>query len=115
VRDCTDRAAAIVGRPWRGKAIGSAAHALGLRAAARRRGLSCNTGFAGHYDFRSDYARVFPQFLRRPGAMHLVMCHPGAGDLPGDTIAAARVREAAALRRMPIADMARAYGLDFAA
>lgn len=115
IRTCTDSMGAIAARPFRAKAIGSAAHASGLRGAARRRGLRCNTGFAGHYDFRSDYADVFPHFLKRPGKMHLVMCHPGAGRLAGDTIADARLREATALRKMPIADMARSHGLEFSA
>ncbi len=115
IRDCGDRISAIASRPWRGKAIGSAYHARGLRRAAERRGIACNTSFAGHYDFRSDYERVFPTFLRRPGKMHLIMCHPGAGRLAGDGIADARPREAAVLHRMQIADIARAYGLDFGA
>ena len=113
VRDCGDRVSAIAARPWRGKAIGSAYHARGLRRAAARRGIACNSSFAGHYDFRGDYERIFPTFLRRPGTMHLIMCHPGAGELPGDDIAGARPREAAALHRMRIADMARAHGLEF--
>ncbi len=98
VRNCTDRLDAMLTRPWSGKAIGSAWHSRGLAAAAARHGVACNDSFAGHYDFRAGYAELFPQFLRRPGAFHLVMCHPGAGDLAGDTIAAARRREAAALR-----------------
>lgn len=113
IRDCGDRVSAIAARPYRGKAIGSAYHARGLRRAAARRGIACNTSFAGHYDFRSDYENLFPSFLRRPGKMHLIMCHPGAGALAGDDIADARPREAAALHRMPIADMARAHGLEF--
>lgn len=113
IRDCGDRMSAIAARPYRGRAIGSAYHARGLRRAAAQRGLACNSSFAGHYDFNSDYERVFPRFLRRPGAVHLIMCHPGAGELPGDTIAAARLREASALHRMQIADIARAYGLEF--
>lgn len=113
IRDCGDRVSAIAARPYRGKAIGSAYHARGLRSAAARRGIACNSSFAGHYDFRSDYERVFPSFLRRPGETHLIMCHPGAGTLPGDDIADARPREAAALHRMQIADMARAHGLAF--
>ncbi|WP_084584189.1 ChbG/HpnK family deacetylase [Sphingomonas azotifigens] len=115
VRDCTDRATALLSRPFVGKAIGSAWHSRGLRRAAAALGLRTNTSFAGHYDFRRDYAALFARFLRRPGAMHLVMCHPGAGERPGDTIAAARIREAKALHRLPIADMAAAEGLVFPA
>jgi predicted glycoside hydrolase/deacetylase ChbG (UPF0249 family) len=113
LRDCVDRVGAMLLRPFTGKAIGSAYHSRGLRRAAARYGLRCNDSFAGHYDFSSDYRALFPQFLRNPSAMHLVMCHPGAGVRPGDAIADARPREAAALRSWPIADMAAAKGLAF--
>ncbi|OYY75988.1 MAG: hypothetical protein B7Y43_16795 [Sphingomonas sp. 28-62-20] len=113
LRNCVDRPRAMIARPFLGKAIGSAFHSRGLRAAAAAHGLRCNDGFAGHYDFTSDYAGLFAGFLRQPGAMHLVMCHPGAGNRAGDDIADARPREAAALRRLPIADMAMAAGLAF--
>ncbi len=115
VRDCTDGALAMLQRPFVGKAIGSAWHSRGLRKAAAALGLRTNQGFSGHYDFRGDYAALFPRFLRRPGAMHLVMCHPGAGERAGDRIAAARIVEAKALHRLPIADMAVAEGLAFPA
>lgn len=113
VRNCADRPAAMAARPWRGKAIGSAVQSIGLARAAARHGLSCNSSFAGHYDFRADYAAVLPRFLARPGAVHLVMCHPGAGVLAGDTIAQARLGEAATLRAAPIADMAASHGLRY--
>jgi predicted glycoside hydrolase/deacetylase ChbG (UPF0249 family) len=115
VRDCTDTPAALLLRPFAGKAIGSAWHSRGLRKAAAALGLRTNRGFAGHYDFRRDYAALFPRFLRHPGPMHLVMCHPGAGERAGDTIAAARIVEAKALHRLPIADIAAAEGLAFSA
>ncbi len=115
VRDCTDSAVAMLLRPFLGKAIGSAWHSRGLRKAAAALGLRTNRGFSGHYDFRGDYAALFPRFLRRPGAMHLVMCHPGAGERAGDSIAAARIVEAKVLHRLPIADMAVAEGLAFPA
>ena len=113
VRDCVDRVDAMLARPFVGKAIGSAYHSRGLRRAAARYRLRCNDSFAGHYDFASDYKSLFPRFLRRPAGMHLVMCHPGAGARPGDAIAAARPREADALRNWSIADMAAAEGLAF--
>lgn len=113
IRDCSDRPLSILARPFRGKAIGSAFHSRGLRAAAAAHGLACNDGFAGHYDFAGDYRALFPRFLRRPGTMHLVMCHPGAGHRPGDAIADARPREAAALRDWSIQDMAASEGLAF--
>ena len=115
VRDCTDRVDAMLARPFVGKAIGSAFHSRGLRRAAARYRLRCNDSFAGHYDFATDYKRVFPRFLRRAAGMHLVMCHPGAGRRAGDAIAEARPREAELLRKCSIADMAAAEGLAFPA
>ncbi|WP_267381180.1 MULTISPECIES: ChbG/HpnK family deacetylase [unclassified Sphingomonas] len=113
VRTCTDRPLAIAGRPFRGKALASAYHASGLRRAAAAHGLACNAGFAGHYGFAGDCAAVFPAFLRHPGERHLVMCHPGDGARDHDAIAAARPIEAAALRALPISDMAAACGLSY--
>lgn len=115
IRDCTDGLHAMLARPFAGKAIGSAFHSRGLRRAAAAHGLRCNDSFAGHYGFAGDYRRLFPRFLRRPGGVHLIMCHPGAGALPGDAIAAARAGEAAALRALPVARLAAAAGLAFAA
>lgn len=115
VRDCRDRLSAMLVRPFPGKAIGSAWHSRGLRRAAVAHGLKTNDSFAGHYDFASDYLDLFPRFLRRPGAKHLVMCHPGAGERAGDAVAAARPREAEALRNLSIADIAAAEGLAFPA
>ena len=110
-----DRLSAIAARPFKGKALGSALHSLGLRRDAARYGLRANTSFAGHYGFSGDYAAIFPQFLARAGDVHLVMCHPGAGMRDDDSIATARLVEADALRRLPIADIAFAHGLAFAA
>jgi len=115
VRTCRDRLPAMLARPFAGKAIGGAWHSRGLRRAAARHGLSTNDSFAGHYDFVGDYRQLFPRFLRSPGKVHLVMCHPGAGVRAGDDIADARSREADVLRNWPIADMARARGLTFPA
>lgn len=115
VRDCRDRLGSMLRRPFFGKAIASAWHSRGLRGAAVAHGLATNDSFAGHYDFAGDYRTLFPQFLRRPGDTHLVMCHPGAGMRSDDTIAAARPREAEALHNWSIADMAAARGLAFPA
>ncbi|MBI0474694.1 ChbG/HpnK family deacetylase [Sphingomonas sp. MA1305] len=115
VRDCTDTLPAMLARPFPGKAIGSAYHCRGLRRDAARHRLRCNRGFAGHYDFASNYNVMLPKFLRRPGDMHLVMCHPGAGRRNGDAIADARPREAAALQAASIADMAAVQGLSYPA
>ena len=113
VRVCSDRPIAIAARPFRGKAVASALGSRGLRKAAEARGLRCNDGFAGHYGFAGDYAAIFPAFLRRPGQRHLVMCHPGDGGRDNDAIATARPIEAAALRALPISDMAAECGLAF--
>ena len=114
VRTCQDRWSAIARRPFRGKAIGSAYHSRRLIADARAAGLKTNLGFAGHYDFRSDFATLLPRFLNSPGEEHLVMCHPGTDDRSGDSIAAARVAEAAALQAVSVRAIAAAHGLDFA-
>lgn len=115
LRTNEDGLAAMLARPYRGKALASAWHSRGFRAAAARHGLACNDGFAGHYGFAGDYAAIFPHFLRRPGESHLVMCHPGAGDRPGDAIAAARLVEADALRRLPLGELTAARRLTFPA
>lgn len=115
LRDCTDSPQGIAARPYRWKAVGSALHSAGLAKAAARHGLSLNAGFAGHYSFSGDYARLFPAFLRAPGKTHLVMCHPGAGKVAGDEIAAARIVEAKALKRLAVRDMAADHGLVFSA
>jgi chitin disaccharide deacetylase len=113
LRTCEERSAAMFARPWRGKAVRAARIARGFTADARRHELTTNHGFAGHYGFRGDWARLFPRFLDMPGRVHLVMCHPGAGRRPGDGIAAAREAEAEALARLPIADLAADAGLAF--
>ncbi len=115
VRNPTDRLTAMLARPFRGKAIGSAFHARGFARAATARGLATNQGFAGHYDFASDFAALFPRFLRKPGPRHLVMCHPGRGVRAGDAIAPARPREAVALHRLNLTDIAAREGLAFPA
>lgn len=114
LRTCEERPGAMLARPWRGKALASAFHSRGLRRAAVGKEIATNRGFAGHYGFAGDYAALFPAFLRRPGPRHLVMCHPGADTRPGDAIAAARPVEAAALRTLPLAELAAAHGLAFA-
>jgi len=113
VRNCRESFAAMMSRPFRSKALANALHSRGLKRAAAQHGLGCNDSFGGHYDFASDYATLFPRFLAKPGEIHLVMCHPGAGDLAGDMIAAGRKREAAALRAMKMRDIAAEHGLEF--
>jgi hypothetical protein len=54
----------------------------GFRSAARKRGFLTNTTFAGvsSFDSRRPYALELAAALRRGGACHLVMCHPGYAD-----------------------------------
>lgn len=111
MRNPADRPGAMVRRPFAGKAIGSSVHAIGLQAQLARAGLSANIGFAGHYDFRGAYEELLPRFFAAAGARHLVMCHPGAGRLDGDTIASARIAEAAVLRSRPLAQRLESWGL----
>ena len=115
LRTCEDRVAALLGRPWRGKAIGSAYHSRGLTRAAEAAGLRCNRGFAGHYGFDGHFAEALPRFFDKAGARHLVMCHPGAGKRAGDAIAAARRDEASVVCAGSGSGMAARRGLAFAA
>lgn len=114
VRHCGGQAAAMLARPFAAKALASAAWSAGLPRALARAGLACNDGFAGHYDFAGNFQSLFGRFLARPGRFHLVMCHPGAADRPGDGIAAARVAEARALWALCVGGMAAEAGLAFA-
>ena len=98
LRTCEDRLSRILRRPFRLKGVVNAIQSAGFASAARRAGLRCNDSFAGLYDFRSSYDALFPRFLGARGEFHLVICHPGDGILPDDSIAAARVRETATLR-----------------
>jgi predicted glycoside hydrolase/deacetylase ChbG (UPF0249 family)/glycosyltransferase involved in cell wall biosynthesis len=115
VRSCVDRPSAIFARCFPVKAMINSMQSRGVRRAASHHGLKCNDSFAGFYDFSSDYRKLFPQFLDRPGQFHLIMCHPGGGHDQADVIARARRDEAAALRAMPIHEMAAARGLHFEA
>ncbi|MBT2186960.1 ChbG/HpnK family deacetylase [Sphingobium sp. H33] len=115
IRNCVDRPAAMFARHFPLKALANAVQSRGVRRAAADLGLACNDGFAGLYDFAGDYEALFPKFLDKPGNFHLIICHPGEGERPDDAIARARQREAAALRHMPIHEMAAARGLHFEA
>ncbi|MGH6727735.1 MAG: ChbG/HpnK family deacetylase [Pseudolabrys sp.] len=53
---------------------------LAFRRKARRLGVATNPGFAGAYDFASDFAATFPQFLKGLPDGGLIMCHPGIVD-----------------------------------
>ena len=103
VRVPADGISPMLARPFRAKAVGSTLHSLGLRRALGRAGIAANRSFAGHYDFRGSYADRLPRFLEHGSRAHLVMCHPGAGLAPGDSIAAARIEEARVLGQMTLA------------
>lgn len=100
LRSCADRLSSILSRPFRWKAAGSALWSTGFSAAARRRGLITNDSFAGHYDFKRDYAPLLPQFCSRPGHFHVIMCHPGDGRDGDDPIATARAEEFSVLNSL---------------
>jgi hypothetical protein len=55
---------------------------VGLRSAARRKGITTNPAFAGAYDFNSKtpFAEIFARFLQGLPDGGLVMCHPGHVD-----------------------------------
>jgi predicted glycoside hydrolase/deacetylase ChbG (UPF0249 family) len=102
VRVPGDRLTAMLSRPFSGKAIGSALHAVALRRQLKRAGLRSNASFAGHYDFSGRFRLHLDSFLRFGSRAHLVMCHPGTGQEPGDTIALARIKEAEVIAEMPL-------------
>lgn len=107
LRDLADRPAAIIARGTAiPKALGLAALATGFGARARALGFRTNRGFSGvsTFDERAGYARELQCFFRRPGPLHLVMCHPGyADDELGriDPLVARRRAELEALRDDP--------------
>ena len=111
LRDCTDRLPAVLARPFQTRALRSGLLSRGLSRDAERLGLRTNRGFSGYYDFRSDYAALFPNFLTHVGPAPLLMCHPGRGAANGDTIAEARVREAEVLASPQFPDMLERAGL----
>lgn len=115
IRNCVDRPSAMFSRRFPLKALANAMQSRGIRRAASHMGLACNDGFAGLYDFSGDYEALFPKFMEKPGSFHLIICHPGDGERPADSIAQARRKEAAALRQMPIHEMAAARGLRYEA
>lgn len=85
------------GVPMRGKA--ALIHRLGGPSWERllvRAGSRHNGDFLGVYDFEGSvdrYAGLLRQWLLLCGAASLIMCHPAAGPVAGDPIAAARCRE----------------------
>lgn len=80
VRQCGRARAA---RRWRDhKALTLDVLSVGIRNAARRRGVAVNPAFAGAYDFntKTPFAKLFPRFLAGLPEGALVMCHPGHVD-----------------------------------
>jgi len=104
VRVPSDGLAAMLKRPFPGKAVGSAIQTLGFAGALRRSGLAANSSFAGHYDFGDRFAEHLPHFFAGRSSRHLIMCHPGADDLPGDAIGKARRVEAEVLGGMTLSE-----------
>lgn len=83
LRDAADRFAAIRARgKHNAKAQVVALLARPFAAGMRALGFSLNQGFSGYsaFDPIADYSADFATYLRAPGAMHLVMCHPGEVD-----------------------------------
>jgi len=116
LRNCEDRPAAVLRRPFRLRALRSAWLCGGLAEEAAACGIATNRGFAGFYNFsaRADFGRLFGDFVTAPGAAPLVMVHPGANDAPGDSIAAARVNEARFLGSAAFPALLAARGLQLA-
>lgn len=102
IRVPSDRCSAMITRPFPGKAMASAVHALGFRNAVVQNGLQANASFAGHYDFAAGYEDYLPKFFTKASNAHLIMCHPGADDDKNDAIGPARVIEADAIGKMPL-------------
>ncbi len=83
LRDSADRPIRILRRgSTLVKAAGISALADGFAAASHRAGLATNDGFAGFSSFASarPYGEEFTRYLKAPGRVHLIMCHPGRVD-----------------------------------
>lgn len=66
-----------------------------LSAQLTRLNIPHNPCFSGVYDFnpRSDYRKLFRQWLHLAAPYTLIMCHPGLAGKDPDVIAAARIKE----------------------
>ena len=83
VRQCGR--AATLPRQWSDrKAVLLDSLSRSFRTRATAAGIRTNPAFAGTYDFAkvadSDFARLFPGFLRHLPSQSVVMCHPGFVD-----------------------------------
>jgi predicted glycoside hydrolase/deacetylase ChbG (UPF0249 family) len=92
-----------------------------FRKLAAERGIPTNPAFAGAYDFasdrNSDFARLFPDFLRDLPAQSVVMCHPGFVDAELerlDPLTTQREREFAYLAGDEFPAALRAHGVALA-
>jgi predicted glycoside hydrolase/deacetylase ChbG (UPF0249 family) len=92
---------------------------LGLRSAARRKGIATNPAFAGAYDFdsKTPFAQIFPRFLTGLPDGGLVMCHPGHVDAELkilDSLTEQREREFSYFNSDEFPHMLAAHGLALA-
>jgi predicted glycoside hydrolase/deacetylase ChbG (UPF0249 family) len=92
-----------------------------FRARAAAYGVRTNPAFAGAYDFATanegDFARLFPEFLKRLPPHGVVMCHPGFVDAELerlDPLTAQREREYAFLADDAFPELLRAHGVALA-
>jgi predicted glycoside hydrolase/deacetylase ChbG (UPF0249 family) len=99
VRTCVERRRTILKRNVSNvRAFAFAGAGARIARGLRERGLATNEGFSGVYNFvATDYRRLFRRFLKDVREGTIVICHPAAGEAPGDPIVAARTREYAYL------------------
>jgi predicted glycoside hydrolase/deacetylase ChbG (UPF0249 family) len=101
IRDPSDKPARIIRRRIAAvKALSVACLTLGFRKLVTNHGFPVNSGFSGYSTFGGvPYEREFDSFLRSPGELHMVMCHPGFAEkgTHWDKIAQRRPQEYAVL------------------
>lgn len=98
------------------KALVVAGLAAGFARQAKRAALPVNDSFAGFSDFdaRTGFASAFAGYLRAPGKVHLVMCHPGFVDdelIALDPVVATRPIEHAFLAGSKFLEVCEAAGM----
>ncbi len=89
IRDPADGAGIIIARGAAvGKSLTIAALSQGFGAFIRKAGFPTNDGFSGvsTFDRRKLYGLEMERFLRAPGRLQLVMCHPGHVDAELSTL-----------------------------
>ena len=99
VRTCVERRRTILTRNVNTvRALAFAWAGARLARGLHERGVATNDGFSGVYNFDAgDYRALFRRFLKAAREGTIVICHPAAGEVPGDPIVAARLREYAYL------------------